>query len=711
MNGSIGSRGSRTLAQKGVRLLGAMVVLVASLGADCGITCNPVGTDPGAQACSTLIPCSAGTVRACIDKCVTPVAVGDNCSPNPCDDNGTCEGGASCMETVGRGSVCLRLDRGAGTPCHQSSVAKCASGLYCEADRCHGDSAPARCSDPQKVGQSCDSNFDAPLCFACEAGAFCDKGVCHKLCTTATDCPCGKQMPCVVPDPGEPKVCCKAAGAPCTAFGDCCGTGTRCLTTTHTCGQCVGDGKLGCADASDCCNGTRSCVNGFCKCSDFLQACQTAADCCSGYCIDNTTPDLGGPPKFCYCLPDAHLGCCGTGCSPVTPGGGGGGGGDAGTDTSPPPPPSTSWVLWMPYTATTVGEPGFIFDFTTEFRPGTTFGRPYGVVPLGFVYVGTTGPTEIDGLDVSGSPAIRIPTSGTAAVVVDDVNGVGSIDAVQSPGTPAVDTFNAVVAEQGQAAYFNIIKGAVARTITLGLTTKPAYVDIQATYVSFHPWISSGVEEVAVGTTKPPTLWYFSVGGSTATPPPLGFVQLDRLPRPLGEVQGVSTGNDDVWVVSEKPDRFARFARPSLSTLSNDILPASPFGLDIAKTDDGVTTFVMVGTKAAGSALAQVLAYPGGVTKPVSAIRFDLPASMGEPMDLAATMIGDVAYAWIATKSPNSIVRVTLRGTRFETGSSVVVTPLGAYVPVQIKVTDGPVTVSPNSGGNAGAVTILARVP
>jgi hypothetical protein len=404
------------------------------------------------------------------------------------------------------------------------------------------------------------------------------------------------------------------------------------------------------------------------------------------------------------------MGCCGPTCGPVVPGGGGGSP-DAGTDVVQPPPPSTSWILALPYTETTVGEPGFTFHITAEIRPGGSIGQPFAIVPLGYIYFGTTEPMEIDGIDAAGAVASRTPLSGTASPIVDE-DGAGAMDALQPPGSAAVNTFDAVIGEKGQAAWFSIDRGTVAKTTVLSLVTKPAYVDIEATDVSMHPWFASGVQEVTIGTEAPGTLWYFSVGGTTVRKLG-GPIEFAALSPPLGEFsgpKGIVTGNDDVWVVTETPNRFARFTQPTLSVRSNDRLEQPPFGLDIAKTDRGVTEFVVVGTQKEGLLSARVLAYPGGVTSPSAAIQFELPDSMGTPVDLAASMIGDLAYAWVATQSPNSIVRLTIRGTRID---SAIVTNLGSYRPIQIKIADAPVPAEDagEPGRNAGSVTILAREP
>lgn len=280
-------------------LLVPLVLLVATMGANC---------NPAVPVCGNLGgTCLPGQQASCF-KCVTPGAVGDACSNNPCDSNGLCATGLVCLPNVsdvGPLNTCQKNygTSSLGAPCAIApNPDLCDPGLYCRPtveNNCSKDTSLGdRCATTVALGGSCDSTYDSPGCAACEPGTICSDTPgtfggrrCLKACSDKSDCPCqGKDSSQVTCNPISAVFNVNGTfcgdlvgiGQGCNAYDQCdpadpnldCGFSTSGSTT------CCHNAGFSCNFQQDCCS-TSYCDGTTCKsCQKENQACTQTSECC-----------------------------------------------------------------------------------------------------------------------------------------------------------------------------------------------------------------------------------------------------------------------------------------------------------------------------------------------------------------------------------------------------------------------------------------------
>lgn len=275
---------------------------VVVIGAAClGATCNT-------NECTT---CAAGQEIACIDRCVTPVPVGEACSlTDPCAPNCRCEGSASCVPvslTNPDQGACMSFGLGLGAGCQVLTPDLCSNELYCHKKECFGGTQNV-CALPVALGGICDSNWAAPSCMPCVPGSSCTDGICHKPCAVTGDCPCNQGWECPptsLDTKGGFCTRCKHKGdTGCDMKENPCCDASVCGTT----GQCCMPRGQACAATGDCCN-TDVCQGGTCQaCKNAGAACTGTSECC------DTATCMGGvctPPCALHHASCANAACCG----------------------------------------------------------------------------------------------------------------------------------------------------------------------------------------------------------------------------------------------------------------------------------------------------------------------------------------------------------------------------------------------------------------
>ena len=255
----------------------------------------------------------------------------------PCEADGECEGGTTCMESTGGTRICTRA-------CDPQQPLECGDGLYCmRTTACDGVCATLEAAHDLPEGSPCESHDECESLFCADPGDGAQR--CLRLCEGDTgSCRAGEVCAAF---PGQCGGCLpegyvsgqRGLGEACTADADCrsgacledgprsyctractgsdseCGTGFHCRVDVCAAGV---RGSIGdyCADNADCAPGTFCAMRGdehWCSalCSDSMpcpmhfdcvsagggmvcapqggltgDACDDAADCISGRCSD-----------------------------------------------------------------------------------------------------------------------------------------------------------------------------------------------------------------------------------------------------------------------------------------------------------------------------------------------------------------------------------------------------------------------------------------
>jgi hypothetical protein len=256
----------------------------------CAHAANTAACDDG-DACTTGDICAAkacaGTTKSCDDSNV--------CTTDSCDKTAGCVNLANAV-TCDDGIACTLADTCADKACvGVPNAATCTDGNDCTTDTC--DVLSGKCVNLNNDITCTDNNL-------CTTGDVCLAGACT---TTATVCndDNGCTNDSCNPDTGECQFIANDAscndGNPCTVVDSCVEK------------ECVGSGKLNCADENACtvdsCDPTTGCVNA--KVSDVIcsdnNACTNGDTCSDGVC-------LAGTPTNCN---DDNL-CTDDSCNPDT---------------------------------------------------------------------------------------------------------------------------------------------------------------------------------------------------------------------------------------------------------------------------------------------------------------------------------------------------------------------------------------------------------